>query len=395
MSDPKVINSKCGCVCYIKGKVFIDNLDRLKTPGATCGNTLCVDDREINGADLAVERLEPIKVATVALGVDVAAGYAVKVINVVVYKILTFDMRFFNQSGYLVNGCCDIGGEGSIKNLLNGAFFYPRVVGLGDLFVIFNYASLGELIAALIAVFSSTLKFFFQYPPILFGNNDDRVTNSYGGCNFVVINVDRVGVVNEINTVGSHSACIGDLCNHAGDLDLCTLFCFTSLVNGHFCVSICIDLGFFISQQSGSFKFNFSTFVVLDCALNGNVVANLNFVGVFLDLEAVDGVVLIAVYNDRNGDIVIFCVVALGSNDFSLERVRAFQDLIGAQLISCRKHDSGITERNTVKYRGGRGRNVRFGSGCSGRIFAKQGVKERGYRVTTGRKQRGRNDQKG
>ena len=313
-----IINSELRSISLIKGEAFVNNVKHLKAPVAAGCGALCIDYREVNGADLAVVLLEPIKVITVALGVNVGAGNAIEVVDVIVGKACA--NRFLDQRGYLVNSGGDVVGEGGVNDILNGGFLYPRKLGIvGNLNIIsagLEEPSVGELIAALVAKLVCAGGFGIKDPPGLGCKNGSDLTNFNRCCKVSVEYVNGVGIVNEVNAVGNHAAGIGDLCNGAGNLNKLAFLCVAGSLNGHFGVSTLI--------KNDLVEFDHSCVLNLGAVLKGvqsagkkNLVTLLGLIG---HACITDGAVLTvgAVNRNRTGlvlnDHSAVCRVGNGSN---------------------------------------------------------------------------------
>ena len=119
----KVIDCKLRSVCGIEGKALVYNCNGEESPVAIGSVGLSIDYREIYGANLTVELVEPSKVRATALSVNVGTGIAVEIVDVVVDEVAAINS--LNKSGNLEDGGGDILGNRGIHNTLNGSFGYP------------------------------------------------------------------------------------------------------------------------------------------------------------------------------------------------------------------------------------------------------------------------------
>ena len=79
-----VLNCVLRRVCNVELVALVNNCYGEKSPSAACGRAFCIKNCEIYCADLAVELVKPLEVATVALSVCVSTGLAVDIEEVVV-----------------------------------------------------------------------------------------------------------------------------------------------------------------------------------------------------------------------------------------------------------------------------------------------------------------------
>ena len=144
-----ILNCILGSLSGIKYEVLVDNCYGDESPvAAGCGG-LSVECGKINGAELAVELIEPSKIGAAVLSVNVRTGCTVKVVDVVVDKSCANNL--LNKCIYLVYESGDVLGYGSINNVLNGGLGDPAGIECGVAAVIVYENAVGDLVAALIA----------------------------------------------------------------------------------------------------------------------------------------------------------------------------------------------------------------------------------------------------
>ena len=123
----------------------------------------------VNSADLAIEGIQPSKIAAVALGIGIGAGLAVQIEEIVVYKTVAGNL--LDKCVDLVDGGGDVFGYGGVKNILNGGFGDPGLVVIVILAVVqLDQGSVCDLAAALVAKGGGVVLLGIQDPVILFAN---------------------------------------------------------------------------------------------------------------------------------------------------------------------------------------------------------------------------------
>ena len=191
-----ILDGVFGSLGGIKGVALVNYLNGNEAEEACACGGLAVDGGEVNGADLAVKLVQPLKVVTVALRVGVFTGLAVNVKEVVVDKACAGNL--LDQCVDLVNVGGNVFGYGGVKNVLDGGFGDPGLVVSVILAVIqLDQGSVCDLAAALVAEVLCKALLGFQNPVVLFANEGDLVALGNSLCKVAVKDVDGAGLVHK------------------------------------------------------------------------------------------------------------------------------------------------------------------------------------------------------
>ena len=272
LGNAVVLNSELSNIHGGNVEVLVDHSHGQETPDTAGSSRLSIQSHQVDGADLAVEGIQPSEVIAVALGVGVGTGHAVQVVDVVVDEAVA--VLALDQSGDLEDLGGDVLRNGGVHDLLDSGLGDPGLVEVVVALVVADQGSIVQLVAAVVAVLGSVSALGLQDPVGLVSQNSDLVADSHAAGNIAVVNIDGAGAVNQDNTAGNHAVSEGDASNNAGHLDLGALGSLTGLGNGHLGVVGLVELFFHMDVVDQTSVLNLDgALVVADDAVQQDLVA--------------------------------------------------------------------------------------------------------------------------